>query len=368
MNKKILKTFYLSPTLVLPILAVISCSNNAQDQTNQTQTDQNKAFANTKILYDNFKNIFQGWLSSEVYLKGPIPANKKGMTLPKLDARQNFGFVTTLSEVANGDDDTNGTKEFKIVLTRGQENYEQTIKLSGFLRTVDQTNEKTTNLNLDPEKNLNNFVRGLRSIIHVQLEDNDKNSISTFLSKQTSDLVNTYKNKILKLQSSAPNQAQTTSPEIELSNLRQAKQNGIEVEYVDADVKLVSGTGEAKKTSGTYTVRFYGFDPKANNLRTVEMLEKNIEEFATFNTPMKGLAKGDYSDKKASDITSKELLAAEFDPDLLNQNVQATLQEFKNSDDNEGSIEATFSFSFPDLNGENDPKVVKTIKLYGFKV
>ena len=363
MNKKILKAFYLSPILTLPVLAIVSCSNTNQDQANQAQSDQNKAFANTRVLYDNFKNVFQGWLPSEVKLAG---FSGKGINLPKLDARQNFGFVTTLREVANGDDDVNGTKEFKVVLTRGQENYEQTIKLSGFLKTVDQTNEKEDNLN--PEKKLNGFSRNRKPIVRVELENNDKNSISTFLSKQTSDLVNTYKNKILKSQSSTLNQAQAGSPEIELSNLRQAKQNGIEVEYVDADVKLVSGTGDSKKTSGTYTVRFYGFDPKTNNLRTAEMLEKNIQEFATFNTPMKGLAKGDYSDKKASDITSKELLNAEFDPDLLKQNVQATLQEFKNPNDKEGSIEATFNFSFPDLNGENDPKIVKTIKLYGFKV
>ena len=363
MNKKILKAFYLSPILTLPVLAIVSCSNTNQDQANQAQSDQNKAFANTRVLYDNFKNVFQGWLPSEVKLAG---FSGKGINLPKLDARQNFGFVTTLKEVANGNDDVAGTKEFKVVLTRGQENYEQTIKLSGFLKTVDQTNEKEDNLN--PEKKLNGFSRNRKPIVRVELENNDKNSISTFLSKQTSDLVNTYKNKILKSQSSTLNQAQAGSPEIELSNLRQAKQNGIEVEYVDADVKLVSGTGDSKKTSGTYTVRFYGFDPKTNNLRTAEMLEKNIQEFATFNTPMKGLAKGDYSDKKASDITSKELLNAEFDPDLLKQNVQATLQEFKNPNDKEGSIEATFNFSFPDLNGENDPKIVKTIKLYGFKV
>lgn len=363
MNKKILKAFYLSPILTLPVLAIVSCSNTNQDQANQAQSDQNKAFANTRVLYDNFKNVFQGWLPSEVKLAG---FSGKGINLPKLDARQNFGFVTTLKEVANGNDDVAGTKEFKVVLTRGQENYEQTIKLSGFLKTVDQTNEKEDNLN--PEKKLNGFSRNRKPIVRVELENNDKNSISTFLSKQTSDLVNTYKNKILKSQSSTLNQAQAGSPEIELSNLRQAKQNGIEVEYVDADVKLVSGTGDSKKASGTYTVRFYGFDPKTNNLRTAEMLEKNIQEFATFNTPMKGLAKGDYSDKKASDITSKELLNAEFDPDLLKQNVQATLQEFKNPNDKEGSIEATFNFSFPDLNGENDPKIVKTIKLYGFKV
>ena len=53
---------------------------------------------------------------------------------------------------------------------------------------------------------------------------------------------------------------------------------------------------------------------------------------------------------------------------LTGYNVLATLRSFANPDDAAGSIEAEFDFSYPGLNGSDDPKITKTVKLYGFQI
>ena len=115
-NKLFKATAFIVPLVSLPVFMVASCSN----QTNLPRGDQIKAMQNIKISLQDFKNVFQAWLPSEVGL--PDPDNKK-ISLPKLDPRQNLGYVTTFKAVANGDDDQKGTKKFEVQITRGQESY-----------------------------------------------------------------------------------------------------------------------------------------------------------------------------------------------------------------------------------------------------
>ena len=125
-NKLFKTTAFIVPLVSLPVFMVASCSN----QTNLPQGDQIKAMQNIKISLQDFKNVFQAWLPSEVKLPG---VNGRGISLPKLDPRQNFGYVTTFKAVANGDDDQKGIKKFEVQIRRGQESYVQVIELDGFL-------------------------------------------------------------------------------------------------------------------------------------------------------------------------------------------------------------------------------------------
>ena len=125
MTNKLLKaTVFVVSLVSLPVFMVASCSN----QTNLLDGDQIKAMQNIKISLQDFKNVFQAWLPSEVGLPG---FDNKKISLPKLDPRQNLGYVTTFKAIAN--DDQKGTKKFEVQITRGQESYVQVIELGGFL-------------------------------------------------------------------------------------------------------------------------------------------------------------------------------------------------------------------------------------------
>ena len=74
---------------------------------------------------------------------------------------------------------------------------------------------------------------------------------------------------------------------------------------------------------------------------------------------------------RASELKVNNLgaLLERLDHDFLTtHNVLATLKSFANPNDAEGSIEAEFDFSYPGFNGTDDPKITKTVKLYGFRI
>ena len=367
-NKLFKTTAFIVPLVSLPVFMVASCSN----QTNLPQGDQIKAMQNIKISLQDFKNVFQAWLPSEVKLPG---VNGRGISLPKLDPRQNFGYVTTFSSVTDGDNDQKGTKKVRVQITRGQESYNQTIELSGFLTKEQQDNE-TKNEKLNPEKRFNGFNRLTNPIVKVSLNQEDRVALNDFLSRNNpATLIEKYEKNILKSNNLVNPQESEQEPnfsQIEIANIIQAKQHNIPVEFVDAEIRLIIGQGLAKQTSGTYTLRLVGFDPKQSNLRTAAALEKNIEEFATFNTPVKaGSNQQPYLPIRASELKVNDLraLLERLDHDFLTtHNVLATLKSFANPNDTEGSIEAEFDFSYPGFNGTDDPKITKTVKLYGFRI
>ena len=368
MYKKILKTSaFVVPLVSLPVLVVAACDEQAMPH-----GDQIKAMQNIKILLQDFKNIFQAWLPSEVNLPN---SNGKGISLPKLDPRQNFGYLTTFKPVANGDDDQRGIKKFEVQITRGQESYVQTMELDGFLTKALQTNERT-NEKLDPDKRFRDFNRFTNPIVKVQLKQQDQMPLNDFLNRnEPIDLIEKYEKLILHPNILTRPQEAKPDPrveQIEIANIIQAKQHNVPVEFVDAEIRLITGEGPAKQTSGTYTLRLVGFDPQESNLRTNATLEKHIEEFATFNTPVKaGSNQQPYLAIKASELQDNELdtLLKYLDQDFLTKhNVLATLKSFTNPNDAEGSIEAEFDFSYPGLNNPDDPKITKTVKLYGFQI
>ena len=367
-NKLFKATAFIVPLVSLPVFMAASCSN----QTNLPRGDQIKAMQNIKISLQDFKNVFQAWLPSEVGL--PDPDNKK-ISLPKLDPRQNFGYVTTFKVVANGDDDQKGTKKFGVQITRGQESYAQVIELGGFLTKELQANEMAYD-KLNPEKRFSGFNRLTNPIVKINLIPEDRIALNEFLNRHSSgSMIEKYEKIILRPNSLTRPQESEQGPQfdqIEIANIVQAKQHNIPVEFVDAEVRLITGEGALRKTSGTYTLRFVGFDPKESNLRTATTLVQNIEEFATFNTPVKvGINNQSYLTIKASELKVNNLnaLLEHLDQDFLTgHNVLATLKDFANPNDVEGSIEAEFDFSYPGFNGTHDPKITKTVKLYGFRI
>ena len=367
-NKLFKATAFIVPLVSLPVFMIASCSN----QTNLPRGDQIKAMQNIKISLQDFKNVFQAWLPSEVDLPG---LDNKKISLPKLDPRQNLGYVTTFKAVANGDDDQKGTKKFEVQIRRGEESYAQIIELSGFLTKEFQANEMAYD-KLNPEKRFSGFNRLTNPIVKINLIPEDKITVNEFLDRHSSgSLVEKYEKIILRPSSLTRPQESEQGPQfdqIEITNIVQTKQHNIPVEFVDAEIRLITGEGVLRKTSGTYTLRFVGFDPKESNLRTATTLAQNIEEFATFNTPIKaGINNQSYLAIKASelDINNPNALSEHFDQEMLSDyNVLATLRSFANPDDTQGSIEAEFDFSYPGFNGTEDPKTTKTVKLYGFQV
>ena len=369
MTNKLLKaTAFIVPLVSLPVSMIASCSN----QTNLAQGDQIKAMQNIKISLQDFKNVFQAWLPSEVGLPG---LDHKKISLPKLDPRQNLGYVTTFKAIANGDDDQKGTKKFEVQITRGQESYAQVIELGGFLTKELQNNEMAYD-KLNPEKRFSGFNRLTNPIIKINLIPEDKITVNEFLDRHSSgSLVEKYEKIILRPNSLTRPQESEQGPQfdqIEIANIIQAKQHNVPVEFVDAEVRLITGEGALRKTSGTYTLRFVGFDPKESNLRTATTLAQNIEEFATFNTPIKASINNQpYLAIKASElnINDPNALSEHLDQEMLTSyNVLATLRSFANPDDAAGSIEAEFDFSYPGFNSIQDPKIIKIVRLYGFQV
>ena len=362
MNKKVWRTAFLGSSLVLPIFTIISCEN-----TKQPQSDQSKAINNIKMFFNELKPYFQPWLPSELHLK---PFFGKGVILPKLDPRQNFGYSTSYAEIDQGNNDQQGIKKIKLIIIRGQEAYEEIITLNGFLRLADQINEKDSALN--PEERFREFNRHNKFIIKVVLEKTDQILINDFLEQKSPlDLAKKYERKILKYWNYIDEEI--AIPQIEITNLRAGTQFGIPTEFVFADLKLINGQDSNKKTSGTYTLRFEGFDVKDNQLQNASVLKKYSQIFGTFNTPMKKPDDSGYSTRKASEIKPddlEDLLAQEFDTDrLAKELVDATLVTFGQANDLEGSIQAVFDFSFRNLNELSDPKIeYQPIKIYGFKL
>ena len=298
-NKLLKATTFIVPLVSFPVSMIASCSN----QTNLAQGDQIKAMQNIKISLQDFKNVFQAWLPSEVGLPG---LDNKKISLPKLDPRQNLGYVTNFKAIANGDDDQKGTKKFEVQIRRDQESYVQVIELGGFLTKELQANEIAYD-KLNPEKRFSGFNRLTNPIVKVNLIPEDKITVSEFLDRHSSgSLVEKYEKIILRPNSlTRPQESEQglQFDQIEIANIIQMKRHNVSVEFVDAEVRLITGEGALKKTSATYTLRFTGFDPKESNLRTAATLEKNIEEFATFNTPVKaGLNHQFYLPLKASEL------------------------------------------------------------------
>ena len=362
MSKKVWKVAFLGSALVFPVFTIIACKD-----TKQLQNDQSKAINNIKMFFNELKPYFQPWLPSELHLK---PFLGKGVILPKLDPRQNFGYLMSYAEVDHGDNDQQGIKKIKLTISRGQEIYEEIITLNGFLRLVDQTNEKNKGLN--PEERFREFNRQNKFVIKVVLEESDQILIKDFLEQKSPlDLAKKYERKILKSWNYADEELAV--PQIEITNLRAGNRFGVPTEFVFADLKLINGQDLDKKTSGTYTLRFEGFDVKANELQSLSVLKKYSQIFGTFNTPMKKPDDSSYATRKASEIKPDDLddlLEQEFDTNrLAKELVNATLVTFGQANDLEGSIQAVFDFSFRNLSGFNVPKIeYQPVKIYGFKL
>ena len=123
----------------------------------------------------------------------------------------------------------------------------------------------------------------------------------------------------------------------------------------------------APKKSGIYSLRISGF-AENEDLFNDANFNAAAYGFNTLNSPVKGPdgeKKKWYSDKKASQITTQDLLNAELDKDLYKQVL--VLEEItlipNSANDQEGSLRVNAKIKF-----DNKPAKTMNFKLYGFQI
>ena len=395
-SKKFLLTMGLLPLVVAPVATIASCSTTAS-------TDAQKAMLNNQIFFSENVRFIKGFLPDQKsFLKGiEITQNdgqKKKLKFT-LDPRQNYGFKTEI--VGEEDNNDLGTKKVTLKLTRGNEQQTQVIELKDLLTNQDVENEKDPMLNFEEVFKGAHFNREVAAFDNIgvlgPIPDTDKGEkwpillIDEFLKKTDEEIVKEYRERIL---GGRPQQGL----DFEISNRRQKTVNGIKINEIIADIRLIKKEADGTiKKSGIYNAIFKDKNLKnvRNGLRTEEYLRKYGHTFSTFNTPMNELTEGNfYSQRLASEFEvtdpaqqeakMKELLTELKGYDegtffFKKMPMYATLKSIGKANDNEGSLEVIFEFQWqddksadseqsePDDQISQEP-ITMNLKLYGFKV
>ena len=390
MTKKLWLGAGFLPLVIAPAAIVASCSNDNNTTTvqpdqvptlpSENQSDVNKAIANIKMLFYGHISTFHLFKASEF---GPTQAkNQKPFPkayLPKLDPRQNFGFQSEYQTVE--DNDATGLKKVKVILTRGKEKKEETLEIKGFLTSTAATNESASDSKVNPEKVFKNFNRSapqfalFRGLLIATV--NNGTDIKTYLAKDAQSIVDEVKNQILNSSASGQqNQQQATNQNVEIKAVVnkpvQWSTFGVMENMLRIDVQIVekqSTTQQqaAPKKSGIYSLRISGF-AENEDLFNDANFNAAAYGFNTLNSPVKGPdgeKKKWYSDKKASEITTQDLLNAELDKGLYNQVL--VLEEItlisNSANDQEGSLRVNAKIKF-----NNKPAKTMNFKLYGCQI
>ena len=383
MTKKLWLTAGFLPFVVAPVAIVASCSNDLNNIEagqiptipSESQADADKAVANIKMLFYGHISTFHLFKASQF---GPTQINNSKSPfpkayLPKLDPRQNFGFQSEYQTIEDNDD--LGLKKLKVTLTRGTEVKEEILEIKGFLTNAAAQNE--TENHLDPEKVFKGFDRTNPTSFNKLLTATVSGTpdIKTYLAKDAQTIVDEIKSQILKApaQPGTPNQQAATSPEVEIKALVakpiQWSTFGVKENVLRLDVQIVEKSTSladpaTPKKSGVYSLMINGF---AQNEELFNEANFNAAAYGvnTLNSPVRpATGKDYYATKRASEITTDELLKAEIDPNLSSILKISDIQLVPNSaNDQEGSLRVTAQLGFAN-------KISKTMnfKLYGFKI
>ena len=381
MTKKLWLTAGFLPFVVTPVAIVASCSNDLNNIEagqiptipSESQADADKAVANIKMLFYGHISTFHLFKASQF---GPTQINNNvpKAYLPKLDPRQNFGFQSEYQTIEDNDD--LGLKKLKVTLTRGTEVKEEILEIKGFLTNAAAENERQAHL--DPEKVFKEFNRS-NPIIPVSklltATVSGTPDIKTYLAKDAQAIVDEIKSQILKapVQPGTPNQQAATSPEVEIKALVakpiQWSTFGVKENVLRLDVQIVEKSTSwadpaTAKKSGVYSLMINGF-AESEELFNEANFNAAAYGVNTLNSPVRpATGKDYYAAKRASEITTDELLKAEIDPSLSSILKISDIQLVPNSaNDQEGSLRVTAQLGFP-----NKTSKTMNLKLYGFKI
>ena len=383
MTKKLWLTAGFLPFVVAPVAIVASCSNDLNNIEagqiptipSESQADADKAVANIKMLFYGHISTFHLFKASQF---GPTQTNNSKPPfpkayLPKLDPRQNFGFQSEYQTIEDNDD--LGLKRLKVTLTRGTEVKEEILEIKGFLTNAAAQNETENHLN--PEQVFKGFDRTNPASFNKLLTATVSGTpdIKTYLAKDAQAIVDEIKSQILKApaQPGSPNQQAATSPEVEVKALVakpiQWSTFGVKENVLRLDVQIVEKSiswadSATPKKSGVYSLMINGF---AQNEELFNEANFNAAAYGvnTLNSPVRpATGKDYYADKRASEITTDELLKAEIDPSLSSILKISDIQLVPNSaNDQEGSLRITAQLGFA-----NKTSKTMNLKLYGFKI
>ena len=308
---------------------------------------------------------------------GTIPSLFNVSELPKLLAKQNFGFTSQISDsdskTANNDAD--GIKTVKITIKRNNEEKTDSYQIKGFLNTVQFATEqsdptKPSNyFNSDP--NLADSSKPLREItLKTTKPETDVTKIKT--AEELLKIINVEPDSINGLNSGGFNdpfnsllkKSLATDVELAFQDIKQLEVNGISVEALEAKVQLSSKTGNKK--SGFYKLKVVGFKDSEQKLQTIDNLKKLALNYVTIDSPLKVEQSG-YATQLASAINTKELLIEQFDQNYGSYNginVEIIDLIANTADDQKGALKVKFRFNWKDTNLE----IEQNLWIYGFKI
>lgn len=399
-SKKTWLTMGLLPLAITPLITVASCTSST---TYELTDDAKGAMLNNEVKFKENIRLFKGFLPTEQNVKeGVMITQKDGTKKPFnfiLEPRQNFGFQTEI--IGEENDNDAGVKIVKLKLTRGNISYEQNIKLENLLTNEAKENEQNNQfLNFAEVFKNHKFNREEGGFEAIQLESApDENGkwpilmIKDYLEKGDEGITKEFKSKILEGK-------EKQGYDLEIVNLHQKTQNGIKINEIVAEVRLIKKEGETVKRSGSYILNFESkgnFKNVRNGLRTVDFLKQYAYAFSTINTPVKELTDPTnklYSDRKASEFEWTENIS-EAEKQQRKEELFKELKGFDNdkitfkkwpmfvyfdsigkANDEEGSLEVTFKFKWQPVtdNGSTpddkmpEDEIKLPLKLYGFKL
>lgn len=331
-----------------------------------SKTDLDKAWEQAISIIEQNKSLYSG----------TIPSLFKVEEVPKLLAKQNFGFTTEIIESDNktANNDTDGIKTVKITIKRKDEEKTDSYQIEGFLNTVQFATEQSDSTKpsnyFNSDSNLADSSKALREItLKTTKPETDVTKIQT--AEELLKIINVEPeanplnsggfndpfNSLLKKSLDA-------DVELAFQDIKQLEVNGILVEGLEAKVQLSSKTGNKK--SGFYKLKVVGFKDSEQKFKTINNLKKLALNYVTVDSPLKVEQSG-YSSQLASAINTKELLIEQFDQNYGSYNginVEIIDLIANTADDQKGTLKVKFRFNWKDTNLE----IEQNLWIYGFKI
>ena len=329
-------------------------------------TDLDKAWNQAISIIEQNQSLYSG----------TIPSLFKVEELPKLLAKQNFGFTTEISQADSktANNDADGIKIVNLKIKRNNEEKTGSYQIKGFLNTVQFATEQSDSTKpsnyFNSDSNLADPSKSLREItLKTTKPETDVTKIKT--TEELLKIIN-VEPETNRLNSGGFNdpfhsllkKSLDTDVKLVFQDIKQLEVNGILVEGLEAKVQLSSKTGNKK--SGFYKLKVVGFNDFEQKFKTINNLKKLALNYVAIGSPLKVEQSG-YSSQLASAINTKELLIEQFDQNYNfyhGINVEIIDLIANTADDQKGALKAKFRFNWKDTNLE----IEQNLWIYGFKI